>query len=323
MQRGFPINLLCLMRCPGDGGALQAIASGRNSEFMANGETQCSICGRRHRVKDGILSLLDRDRLHPESAHELTQRDVKNSAILSGSVAEWRSDIADAIEEAPTLAAVAARSGHSILEIGCGAGRYTVALSERSAAVVAVDFSRPGLLILRGKLPLDAPVALVQADVTKPFAAAGRFDRALSTLHSNLPDADHRMASLLRITQALSADGRAVISMHHFSGRDRLLRVPPAGHYPGSQIFRCHMSRAEAQREISPFFASVRFVHICVGVPGWRSTAAATLAAKVPLVRSALSRLFLAIAEQPRAAHLPATVDLYPAPSQQPAVAPR
>jgi hypothetical protein len=130
------------------------------------------------------------------------------------------------------------------------------------------------------------------------------------------------MASLRQINKALSADGRAVISMHHFSGRDRLLRVPPAGYYTSSRIFRYHMSRAEAQREFSPFFASVRFVHISVGVPGWRSTAAAAFAAKVPLVRSALSRLFLAIAEQPRAARLPETVDLDPAPSRHPAAAP-
>ena len=206
--------------------------------FIVRGAAGCATCGKVHRIDDGILTLLGADRLHPESAKEMEQRDIKNASILSGACQEWTSSIIESIEVRPTLAAVSAAPGMVVLEIGCGSGRYTVDLARGAAAVVAVDFSRPGLLLLRQKLASEASVALVQADVTRPYVTASAFDCALSTLHSNLPDARHRLASLRHLSQALKLEGRAVISMHHLSGRDRLIGMPAAGRYPDSGIFK-------------------------------------------------------------------------------------
>jgi SAM-dependent methyltransferase len=298
MQRGFPLELLRLVRCSVDGGELQPVDP-QGTRFVEDGIVGCGRCGTSHRIEDGVLSLLGAQRLHPESAREMQQRDAKNAAILSGARQEWASRNTDAIETRPTLDATAVGPGMTVLELGCGAGRYTLDLLERAGTVVALDFSRPGLLVLRRKLAADSLAGLVQADVTQPYAAARAFDRALSTLHSNLPDGEQRMASLLQVAYALKEDGRAVISMHHFSGRDRLTGVPAAGRYPDSGIFRYHMRSSEARRETAPFFGRVGLVHISAGIPGLRSSTLARAAARVPLVRSALSRLFLAVAERP------------------------
>lgn len=298
MQSGFPLDLLPYLRCPMDSGRLEAADA--SMSFAVAGRVRCQACGTIYLIADGILSLLLTDHLHPESAREMALRDGKNAAILGGARSEWSSHIADDLEVGPTLDAVGPTAGLVVLELGCGAGRYTLALARHAAAVVAVDFSRAGLLLLRGKLAADACVALVQADVTKPHAAPRRFDRVLSTLHSNLPDAGHRIASIAHVAQSLNRGGRAVISMHHFCGRDRLAGVNASGRYPDSGIFRYYMTRAEAVRESAPFFARVRFAHISASIPGLRSVTAARLAARLPLVRSALSRLFLAVCEQPR-----------------------
>jgi hypothetical protein len=90
--------------------------------------------------------------------------------------------------------------------------------------------------------------------------------------------------------------------MHHHSGRDTLLGVPAAGRYPDSGIYRYQMRKAEARSEALPFFERLRFVHLSAGIPGLRSAAAARAAARIPLVRSGLARLFLAVSERPRAA---------------------
>jgi SAM-dependent methyltransferase len=299
MQRGFPLQFLHLVRCAEDGGELRAIEPAAGG-FIVDGAAACAACGQVHRIESGILSLLGAVHLHRESEKELQQRDIKNASILSGERTEWASSTTDAIEVNPTLAAVSVAPGMTVLEIGCGPGRYTLDLARRAVAVVAVDFSRQGLLVLRRKLDPEAPVALVQADVTRPYAAPAAFDRVLSTLHSNLPDTAHRSASLHHIARAMKVDGRAVISMHHLSGRDRLKGVPAAGRYPDNGMFRYYMTSAEARREGAPFFSRIRLVHISAGIPGVRSATVGRLVARLPLLRSALSRLFLAVSEGPR-----------------------
>ena len=297
MQAGFPIALLSLLRCSGDGGELRLEAPA-GDRFVVNATIRCCECGREHDIRHGILSLLRPDRLHPESANELHQRDAKNDSILAGQ-AEWQSPLADALETEPTLHAVGVDPGMTVLELGCGTGRYTLAFAERAAAVVAVDFSLPGLQLLRQKLPRGAQVAVVQADVTEPYAAGRRFDRALSTLHSNLPGAAMRTKSLRHVAHALKTSGRAVISMHHYSGRDFVARVPAEGRYPDSGIYRYYLRRSEAQAEIGPFFQSIRYQYLYAGIPGFRSAAPAKAAARVPGIRGALARLFLAVSERP------------------------
>lgn len=301
MQRGFPLELLGLIRCSADGGELRT-TSGVIGAFIPEGAVRCVRCGRIYDIWNGVLSLLDARQLHPESTCEMRARDLRNEAILDGTQGEWSSRAIDAIEVQPTLEALGTTEGKDVCELGCGPGRYTVALARAAAAVVAVDVSLSGLMVLRKKLEPTARVALVQADITGPYAASRGFHRVLSTLHSNLPDREHRAASLRQVARMLRDDGRAVVSMHHYSMRDAIARVPASGRYPDSGIYRYFMTTRESRAEASPFFARLKHVHICVSIPGIRNVAMSKVAARIPLMRSGLGRLFLAIGERPRRA---------------------
>jgi uncharacterized protein YbaR (Trm112 family)/protein-L-isoaspartate O-methyltransferase len=297
MQAGFPAALLGLICCPVDRGSLQLTTPG--GTVVGEGSVRCVRCGSHYSIRSGILELLEPSRLHPESALEMQVRDARSDALLAGRRQEWRSRLADETEVAPTLEAVGARAGMTVCELGCGPGRYTLALAQSAAAVAAVDMSRAGLLVLKAKLASDAAVALVQADVSAPFGAPGAFDRMLSTLHSNLPSAAHRRQVLGWMADALADAGRAVVSMHHYTARDMVTRTPRDGRYPDSGIYRYLMTTRESAGELGPFFSRVRHTYIAASLPGLPSVAVARIAARTIGLRAATSSLFLALAEEP------------------------
>jgi SAM-dependent methyltransferase len=266
---------------------------------MVSGEVHCESCGLTYLVRNGILSLLDPRQLHPVSLMEMQVRDARSEAMLEGRRQEWRSRFADETEVRPTLEAVGAAPGMIVCEVGCGPGRYTLALAQKAAEVVAVDFSEAGLLVLKSKLDAEAPVALIQADVTVPYGARRAFDRMLSTLHSNLPSRDHRGQALRWMSDALRDSGRAVVSMHHYSTRDAIAGSAASGRYPDSGIYRHFMTQQESQEELASWFGHVRHRFIAASVPGLPSTIVARAVARLPVLREGLSSLMLALAERP------------------------
>ena len=298
MQRGFPLALLPCICCPRDRGPL-APAGAPDGIWLEEGVVRCARCGGDFAIRGGVLVLLDPHRLHPDSALEMKVRDARSAALLDGLRKEWQSRFADATEVQPTLEAVDTQPGMMVCELGCGPGRYTLSLARQAAAVVAVDFSEEGLRVLRTKVETEAPIALVQADVTQPYGTPGAFDRILSTLHSNLPDAAHRRQALRWMADGLTPGGHVVVSMHHHSTRDVVTGTPPSGRYADSGIFRYHMTRGESHAEAAAWFAHVTHRYIAVTVPGLSHRAVARAAARIPVVREALSSLFLAICAQP------------------------
>lgn len=299
MLRGLPLDLLSRTCCPQDRGPLRPAAA-VSSAWLDNGEIRCSTCGACYPVRDGVLSLLDPWQLHPDSALEMAVRDTRSVALLDGTRREWASTYADATEVQPTIAAVDVPPGATLCELGCGPGRYTLPLAALGARVVAVDFSAASLQVLRARLDAEAMVALVQADVTRPFGARAAFDRMLSTLHGNLPSDVHRSRALQWMADALSDDGRAVVSMHHWSARDLLTGTAASGRYPDSGIYRRFQTRRESLAELTPFFGHVTHRFVALNVPGLPSRRLALALTHVPGLRSALSRLFLGVATRPR-----------------------
>jgi SAM-dependent methyltransferase len=297
MQAGFPLALVPLIRCSADGAAL--VVPGGRDTHLTDGDLECSRCARVYGVRDGILSLLDERAMHPESAIEMRARDERNDAVLHGDRDEWASPFATALEEAPTLEALGPFDGAAVCELGAGAGRYSLAIAARASALVAVDLSRAGLLVLRRKLAPDARVALVQADVTRPFAAAASFGAVLSTLHSNLPGREARAACLREIARITTDEGRAVVSMHHRDLRAILGGVPAVGRYADNGIFRELLHTPASREEASPFFGRLSHRYIAASIPGVRSLALSRAVAQVPGLRSSVSQLFLAIGERP------------------------
>lgn len=299
MYKAFPSHLLALLRCPVDGAELAAPVPPGSSAGLADGEVRCGKCSTSYGVCDGVLSLMVKGPVHRESAREMEIRNARAEAVLRWERPEWQSPFADATELGPMMAELDPRPHVVVAELGCGTGRLTLPLAQRGATVIAVDFSLQALTLLRQKLGPNGNVALVHADATALGLAPRSFDRVASTLHSNLPTREHRMACLRIAADALADHGRFVFGMHFRGVRDLLAGVPAAGHYPETGIFRYRMRPAEARREAAPFFGRVRVRPIQVRVPGLRVVWAARLASHVPVLRS-FAELLLAVGDQPR-----------------------
>lgn len=300
MPFGFPSSMVRLLRCPRDGAELALDSSTPAAPAIERGTLRCVACAATHAIVGGIASLLLDAPLNAESAFEMRARDGQFAAAVAPVdpyIAEWR----HATEIEPTLRACEPFAGKIVAEFGCGAGRFTAPLAQRAAAVLAIDLSRECLVKLSHKLDSSTHVGLVWADVGSLNLAPNAFDCILSTLHSNLPTREHRLASNRTAAHALTDGGRYVFSMHFHATRDFLNGVPAAGHYDGTGIYRYHMRPAEARREIAPYFEHVRFEPVLTSVPAVRSIAMTRIAQRIPGLNS-LAALLLGIAVLPRRA---------------------
>ncbi len=298
MYRGFPAALVPLLRCPYDDNALRIDADQVSDGFIRDGSLECVGCSHHFTVKSGIACMLDEPRLHPESHNEMRLRDLKSESIEQLKREEWHSEYDDIAEILPTVLELQPLKGMRVAEFGCGTGRYTLRLSDQAYHVLAIDFSMASLRVLSKKAGLHENTGLVQADISKIRLKPRSFDRILSTLYSNLPTKRQRRSCNKNAADALKDDGRYVFSMHFHGVRDVLLRVPRSGYYPESGIYRYHLRKGEARREVAPYFRSVRFAPLKVSIPGIRSIALSKAAQRIPLFNG-LAQLLLCSAEQP------------------------
>ena len=120
----------------------------------------------------------------------------------------------EARRRAPHLASLLSlRVGQSVLDVGCGAGRYARALAARGMRVTGVDLSSDMIDEARRRSPLlpGAPSYMVGDARRLPFF--GQFDAAISMFTSfgyfDTSDDDRRM--LVGIHRALKARGRFLL----------------------------------------------------------------------------------------------------------------
>ncbi len=300
MYDRFPLALLSLLRCPADAGELRPEGGSPGEAALADGAVGCARCGKRYPITRGILRMLDTDVLDAESRHEVALRDVKAPGYDAEveQYGEW-----DRMERGPTLAALGRLEDADVLEIGCGTGRFTVELARRCRRLVAVDFSGGSLEVLASKLAPGPGVGLVQADATRLGVASRGFDRALSTLISNLPTRSHLQAVIAMVAGALRDDGSFVLTTHNYGIKDRLRGRSREGRYAAGDIYRRLYTTAEIDAELREGFASVRTRPVQVvlplahrlGIP--RESWSETLA-RVPVVRD-LGALLLSTCRSP------------------------
>jgi SAM-dependent methyltransferase len=298
MYLGFPSAHVPLLRCPRDAGPLTSTAAPAG-EHITDGELRCTSCDRRFPVAGGIVGFLLADELDDESARERALRDehageeYAHSAERSGS---------ESGEMGPMLAALGPDPASVVLELGCGTGRYTTVLAGRCRTLLAVDFSLASLRELCQRRPLTPAAGLVHADITRLNVAPRQFTHCLSTLVSNLPTRDHRVAMYRLAATALRDDGRFVFGTHYHDIRRRWRKVAQAGRY-GEGIYVYYFRRPEMVNEVRPFFRRVRARPIAPVLPlagrlGLPAGTLSRIAERVPVVRE-LGRLLLVAAEQP------------------------
>lgn len=299
MVHGFPVSLFPLLRCPSDGGELSLKDCPTDKPLVSKGTLRCAQCSREFAIDNGVVRLLDAPLLHPESHKEMLLRDSKSESIAQLQLKEWHSEYDDRTEIEPTIHELMPLSGKIVAEFGCGTGRYTGKFHRQAAAVLAIDFSMSSLRVLADKLNLSENTGLVQADITTMRLAPRTFDRVLSTLHSNLPTRDHRMASNQTAADILKDDGCYVFSMHYHGLRDLLLGLPRSGYYPENGIYRYHLRINEAKCETLPYFGQARFLPIKVGIPAVHSIVVSQAVRRIPILNE-LAQLLLGVAEKPK-----------------------
>jgi ubiquinone/menaquinone biosynthesis C-methylase UbiE len=115
------------------------------------------------------------------------------------------------LEFSDVLELLAPATGEIILDAACGTGRYTVAIAERGAAVVGLDFSAAMLARARRRMPTTEFHA---ADLTKPLPfLAHSFDAILcAQALKHIPDLAPTMREFARV---LRTGGRVVFSVTH------------------------------------------------------------------------------------------------------------
>ena len=110
------------------------------------------------------------------------------------------------LEHAPVLDAVAPSRHDSILDAGCGTGRYCVAFAKAGSKVTGVDFSEKMLAVAREHLPA---ANFVQADIEHPLpfedAAFDKVNCAQTLKH--LPDLIGPMREFARVLRVRQANG--------------------------------------------------------------------------------------------------------------------
>ena len=270
MVQRFPRDMVPLLLCNKDAGKLAVSEEFRgDGDGILNGVLRCEVCGAEYRIEDGIARLLP-DQLRPEDKHEMSIRDAidydcSNPGPFIPPPEGWRSVLSDMLEIPPHLNALQSSPTNAVLELACGDGRLTAIIARTGARVVAVDFSINALRLLAHRLPSDARVGRVHADINQLHVASRAFDRAL--VLTPLDSRDERMAMYRMIAHALTDDGRYIGSVEHDDLNRRLLGLPLLRRYSKGGILIEHLTAETMRREAAPYFLKLHIRPIRPRVP--------------------------------------------------------
>jgi len=298
VYQGFSFDLIPLLRCPRDAGVLRLAGTGQQEGHILRGTLGCVECRTEYPITEGIAQLFDPSTIDGVSKHEHQRRDQGAAKDNFG----WETSAQSQMEIIPTMESLQSLGGMSVLELGCGKGRFTTIMARQSATIIAMDFSMEVLKRLSSRVEPLWRIGLVQADCTKPVVASQSFQRALSTLVSNLPTRQHRHAMYRVVADALTTDGRFVFNAHHHALRQRFRNIPQAGHYPESGIFRYLFRRSEVMEECGLYFERVQCRPIQITLPlagrlGLQTVTLSRIAEKVPVLNQ-LGELLLGVGER-------------------------
>jgi len=276
--QGFPTNLIDLIRCCKDEGVMKTDFSNATSDYILTGRIICQQCGTVYNIKDGIVDLYAPiPRENKQSLLEQETRDLiaKNTHHTAGRA----EGIIDEMEISSTLKRLQSLNGKTVLELGCGTGRFTLRLVNKCKMVLAIDFSRESLLAIINNLnnlsQSKGSVGLVQADVSKLALKPDSFDLALSSLYSNLPTLKIRSASTSAVHNTLKAGGKYVLTTHHHEIRQRIKGTPVEGQYDNGIYYR-NFTSGLLRGELRRYFSEIKTSTICIWLPlisrrkGWR-----------------------------------------------------
>lgn len=199
------------------------------------GTLTCTGCGARYNVERGIPRLLPpaflnaEDKAAGDKLEEMRSRDRQAGAYDKMAMLNLLTTI-----EKPLFMRLVRKTG-SLVELGCGTGRFTSALATAATEVVALDFSFDSLLLCQPKVPDN--VLLLQADVTSlPFRGTVFAGATSCQVLEHLPSSQQRGKAIAEAARVVAADGRLVLSAYGYS-RLHSLFAKKEGYHPGGIYF--------------------------------------------------------------------------------------
>jgi SAM-dependent methyltransferase len=226
-------DLLSLLCCPQDHSVLRLQVKESAETEVPGGELQCSACGNTFPIDSGIPRFLtaQQNQLSALQKTEMEARDNDYRASLNSQVDAWHAPEFDAIR-----AALGDSTGLSLLDAGCGVGKFNRAI-RNAEHVLAIDFSWEALI--RFQRPACASLGLVQSDITRMPIRDRVFDVALSCqVLSHLPTPDLRSQFLSELARVLKPGGRLILTAMHYSFRYRRRQIPQEAMKDGSFYHR-------------------------------------------------------------------------------------
>ncbi len=156
------------------------------------------------------------------------------------------------------------RSGQTVLDIACGAGRFTRRMAALGAEIVAFDHSERFIARARQNTPVDLGARIdyrvLNADDTTSLLALGegRFDAAVCTMA--LMDMARITPLLSVLPRLLAPDGRFVFSVVHpvFNSGD--------AHPIGERVLRDRRFAVEVSMKVTDYLTPR--LDVGIGVPG-------------------------------------------------------
>ncbi len=278
-MEGFPARLIDFIQCSKGCGSLDIEKGQNEAGVITQGILRCSQCCAEYPIHNGILDILDsNESMDDRSCFEMKIRDeiARESKHQFAEIDDFANDT----EVSSTLRKLGWLQGKCILELGCGTGRFTRKLINGGATVVAIDFSLDSLSANAKRLEDTEKAGLIHADVSKISLKENSFDLALSTLYSNIPDPEARLACTNIVYQALKPGGTYVLSAHHHEIRDVLKGQPSSGTYDNGIFFQ-KFTTASIKKELSGIFPRIKTETICIWLP---------YLSRIASIRSFLSR---------------------------------
>ena len=264
-------ELLTLLACPDDGGALDGWDG-----LAEEAALTCATCGRSFPVCEGVPCLLPAGLAAPNNGegrgsdvvgdsgppifgsgggHEFGQK-RREMAARDAQVADYDRMLGLRLFSLPeiplTLRYLQIEPDSVMLEAGCGTGRMTPAFAERARALVCADLSFASLRAARAKLSpgLAARVLFVQADLSHLPLRSEVFDRVGSFQvleHVPTPEARARaVAEMARTLKPRVLGGRLALSAYRWGPPLSLLSAKEGHHDGGIYFFRSTWDELDA-----------------------------------------------------------------------------
>jgi hypothetical protein len=131
---------------------------------------------------------------------------------------------------------------------------------------LAVYLLRESLLVQSKCIEKNSVVGFVHGDVSNIKLTPRVFDLSLSTLYSNLPSKEIRMASTKNVAETLKPDGKYVLSAHHQDLVRMIKRIPLEGRYENG-IFCKYFTGTSLKGELRLYFEEIAINPICIILP--------------------------------------------------------